>query len=148
MRARVRENGRTMEHPQEQGQIESDYRIILPVEIEIPVIVMAADLRNVYQQIRTQFLTTQLLTVQTTVNVYDDMILAEMPHEESPDYFNTITIYLRFKQVQIASSTTTFAPADPQNTNTQNRGLQNPIPLTVAPPATSTAPFTGGGGGF
>lgn len=146
MKALVRENARTMEHPLEKGQIISDYRIILPIEIEIPVIIMAQDYRDVYQQIRTQFLTSSLLTVQTTSSVYDNMILGEMPHEENPEFYNTLTLFLRFKQVQLVQPATTFAPVDPQNGDTQKLGAQNPAVSTAAPSQSTINSFLAGGG--
>lgn len=146
MRADVRENGRTMEHPLETGQIVSDYRIILPIEIEIPVVIMAEDYRNVYQQIKTQYLNSSLLTVQTTSSVYPNMLLAEMPHRESPELYNTLTIYLRFKQVQLVQANSTFAPLDPENTDTQKLGAQNPSAVTTpSTPETINAFLAGGG---
>jgi hypothetical protein len=136
MRASIRQNSRPMEHPLETGQIITDYRIILPIEVEIPFMVAPDFYRDTYQQILNLFTTTQILIVQTLPTIFQNMIIAEMPHEESPDYFNSIRFTLRFKQVQVVQSTSTFAPADPLNTNTQNVGVQ--APGTIAGVATST----------
>lgn len=136
LRASIRQNSRPMEHPLETGQIITDYRIILPIEVEIPFMVAPEFYRDTYQQIQNLFLTTQLLMVQTLSDLYQNMIIAEMPHEESPSFFNSLRMVVRFKQVQVVQSQTSFAPADPLNSNTQNSGTQNPG--TIAGVATSS----------
>lgn len=135
MRLAVRENSRTMEHPLETGQIISDYKIILPIEIDILFMVPAADYRNTYQQIKGQFITSQKLTVQTKSASYGNMIIAEMPHEEKPEIFDSLLINLHFKQIQIVQPSPDFAPADPTQANTQALGEQSMylIPDPVIP---------------
>ena len=52
MKAIVRERARAMEHPIETGSIITDHRIILPIEIEIPLIVSAEFYQPTYQLIK------------------------------------------------------------------------------------------------
>ncbi len=134
LKATIRRNARAMEHPVESGQIITDYRIILPVEIEFPVMVAPQYYADTYQQIRSLFLNSTLLTVITLSDVYQSMIITEIPDEESPDYFNTLIMAMRFKQVQQVSPSSTpstaYSPADPTQTNTQSNGVQNPSNLT------------------
>lgn len=148
LQAQVRENGRLMEHPLEKGQIITDYRIILPIEIELPMLVTAEFYRDTYQQIKRSFLNSDLLSVQTRADNYQNMVIAEMPHRETPDQFDVLTIYLRFKQVQIVFPTPDFSPADPSQSDTQNLGEQTST--TFPPPAAATqaqiqASFLNGG---
>lgn len=148
MRATIRQNARAMEHPIESGQIITDYRIILPIEIEIPFMVAPEFYRDTYEQIQNLFLNSELLLVQTVASLYVNMIISEMPHQESPEHFNSLHILLRFKQVQVVASETTFAPESPTDTNTQNIGVQNPTPVVVnqANEEANRQAFLNGGG--
>lgn len=132
LKAEVREVARPMEHPLESGQIITDYRIILPIEIMIPFIVPTPYWRIIYQQISALYQTSTLLSVQTKTSVYQSMIIAEMPHEESPEFYDAIAISIKFKQVILVSPSESpstppnFAPSNPANQNTQQSGQQNP----------------------
>ena len=134
--AEIREPKRNMEHPLEKGQIISDYAVILPPEVEIPFMVAPEFARDTYQQIKSLFLNSTLLYVQTVAELYQNMIVAELPHQESPHYFNSIRVPVRFKQVQLVQSQLNFAPADPLNSNTQNLGVQNPASVSAVATAT------------
>jgi hypothetical protein len=109
----VRENSRVMDHPLESGQLISDYKVILPIEIELPVIVTSAYYLNTYQQIKAAYLSSELLTVQTRAASYSNMIISEMPRQEDPEKYNAITILIRFRQVQVVQPSTTGTPANP-----------------------------------
>lgn len=145
IKASVRQNARAMEHPLESGQIITDYRVILPIEIEMSVIVMNQFYQSTYQEILNAFLNSTLLTVQTKTATYQNMIIAEMPHEESPELFDALPMGLRFKQVRVVTQDSTFAPADQTQTTTQTLGEQNPTPFTSALPPGTPATFTYGG---
>ena len=131
LKASVRETSKVMDHPVETGVVLSDHHIINPVEIELPLIVPAIYYAATYQQIKADFLAATELSVKTPVNVYGSMIIADMPHEESPEHFNAIIIGLRLKQVlfEVPGSTqplpANYSPADPANQNTVQSGLQS-----------------------
>lgn len=125
MRCTVGEHARAMEHPLESGQIITDYRIILPVEIDMPVVVNNTFYRDTYQQIRQLYQNSTLLSVQTRSAIYDNMIIASMPHEEDPERYDVLTIKLHFKEVQIPLPASDFAPADPADNSTQQLGEQS-----------------------
>jgi hypothetical protein len=132
----VRENSRVMDHPLESGQLISDYKIILPIEIEIPVIINAAFYLGTYQQIKAAYLSSELLTVQTRAASYSSMIISEMPRQEDPEKYDAITVLLKFRQVQLVKPSTTgttsnpsYAPADPTSAPTQDVGLLGTDPI-------------------
>lgn len=127
----VRENSRIMDHPLESGQLISDYKIILPVEIELPVIITSAYYLGTYQQIKAAYLSSELLSVQTRANTYPNMIISEMPHQEDPERYDAITMLLKFRQVQLVQPSVTgtsanpsYAPSNPTQAPTQNAGQQ------------------------
>lgn len=128
--AEVREPKRFMDHPLEKGQIISDYAVILPQDIEIPFMVEPQFVRDTYQQIKNLFTNSTLLFVQTVTGLYANMVIAHLPHEESPQFYGSIRVPVKFRQVQIVQSTTQFATAAPADQNTQNSGVQNPVAVS------------------
>lgn len=103
-KATVKEVAKLMEHPIEDGATIADHRIILPIEIEFSVVVNSENYVDTYNQIRSVFFGVNLNTVQTKTGRYGNMMIEQMPHEESPDTFDTITIALTFKQVFIVKA--------------------------------------------
>lgn len=147
----VRENSRVMDHPLETGQLISDYKIVLPVEIELPVLITAAYYLSTYQQIKAVYLSSELLTVQTRANTYPNMIISEMPHQEDPERFDAITMIIKFRQVQLVQPSTTgtaanptYAPTNPTQTPTQNSGQQpgGTIAGIATPNGIQTLPYS------
>lgn len=135
MKATVRETSRVMEHPIETGSILADHHIINPVEIDIPMIILAQNYSGTYTQIRQSFVNATPLSVKTRTGVYQNMIIADMPHEEQSEMYNAIMITLRLKQVLLFTSGTTdlqsaYQPLDATNSNTISSGLQSAISIS------------------
>ena len=99
LKATVSETAKVMEHPVESGATITDHRIIDPITIELSIILSSVNYVDTYQRIKSEFLKTNLLTVQTKTGRYPSMIIQAIPHEESPEYFDTITIAISLKQV-------------------------------------------------
>lgn len=124
VKATVRPPAKLMEHPLETGTEIVDHRIILQIEIELSMILQAADYKNTYQQIRKYFLNGTLLYVQTKSAVYKNQIIAEMPHDEDPEMYDALAMGLKLKEVQFASTVFSFTPVNTVDTNTIQRGQQ------------------------
>lgn len=131
MKCTVKPTSMLMKHPTESGQIISDYKILLPVDIVLPLVVSSQYYRDVYAEINNLYSTSELLTVQTRVSSFSNMVILEMPDEERADMFDVIMIELHLEQVLIVQSTSNFAPADPTQANTQNSGQQSSTPVTL-----------------
>lgn len=128
----VKPSAKGMEHPLESGKTGTDHVVIQPLELELTMMLTGTDLSNTYQTIFNYFQNFTLFTVQTKATNYSNMYILEMPHEESPDQFDAISLILNFKQALIATSTTVEpAPKDPTNSSTVNRGTQ--IPKNINP---------------
>ena len=135
LKATVRETSKVMEHPVETGSIISDHHIINPVEIDIPVIVTAQNYASTYTQIRQAFINATLLSVKTRTGTYQNMIIAEMPHEEESEMYNAIVIALRLRQVLIftpgaSNLQSGYQPLNAANNNTISSGLQAGVTLS------------------
>ena len=126
LKATVRESSRPMEHPLENNQIITDYRIILPIEITLPVMITSLFYSDTYQEIKNLYLNAELLSVQTKTQLYPNMIIADLPHDESPEQFDAVPMTIRFKQVIVIAAQSDFAPTNPANSDIQQVGQQNP----------------------
>ena len=136
IKATILRGSKAMEHPLETGATITDHRIILPVVIDLSLILSTADYRAVYQQVRELFNRGQLLTVQTRVDSFPSMLIEKMPHEETPEMVDGVSVALSLKEalfVQPQFSALTVAKvAQPKDASTVKKGQQQP---TESPPA-------------
>jgi hypothetical protein len=125
----VKPSAKGMEHPLESGKTVTDHVIIEPLQLDLTMIITGFDLSNTYEEIFNYFHNFTLFTVQTKTTNYSNLYILEMPHEESPDQFDAVSIVLSFKQALIATSgTSTIVPKNPIDSDTINRGTQTPLP--------------------
>lgn len=144
LKATVRETSKVMEHPVETGSMFSDFHIINPIEIDLPLLVVNksaggiaslfgagsnSNYATTYAQIRQAFINATPLTIKTRTGSYQNMIISDMPHEEEPEMFNAIVILLRLRQVLLFKAGSTnlqnsYQPLNPNNSNTLASGLQ------------------------
>ena len=136
LRDEVIPRAKLMDHPLESGQVVTDYKITLPLEISIQFFVTANYYRDTYQQIWNLWQTSELLTVATRVGSFGNMIISEQPHEETPEKFDGITMQIRFRQVQTPAQAQGFAPANSTQADTQTVGQQTGT--TTALPSNSS----------
>lgn len=135
LKAIVKETAKVMEYPVETGAVISDHKVNNPTEIEMLFIIPSDAYSTAFQEIRNAWLNATMLSVQTRVGTYRNMIIADRPHEEDPEMFNAITQSIRFKEVLFVagsniaeqSNLQNYEPIDPQNAQTVNRGLLTAI---------------------
>ncbi len=104
IKATVSEEAKLMEHPVENGSTITDHRVIAPVEIQLSLVLASWDYRDVYHSIRALFRDSTLLVVQTATGCYINMIISGLPHEESPDMMDAISLTLKLKEVVLVSA--------------------------------------------
>lgn len=104
MRASIQPNAKVMEHPVESGGVVTDWRVILPIEITLTMFLAGEDYQSVYKTIESMFAGTTLVTIQTKSGVYPNMLLAGMPHEETPDEYDMLAVGLRFREALLVSA--------------------------------------------
>ena len=132
-----------MDHPVETGQIISDYKITLPVEITIQLLIPALYYRDTYQEIWNLWQTSTILIVNTRAGGFGNMVISEQPHNETPEKFDAIVMELKFRMVLTPTQQPSFTPQDTTQADTQNNGQQNAT-TTFTPTDTTTVPFDGG----
>jgi hypothetical protein len=140
LRATIFEVSTLMEHPIENGSSIADHKVTQPVEIELPVVLSNSDdYKQTFAEIRQLFNSGTFLTVQTRVASYSKMVLLEMPHEETPEEFDSVTIGLRFREALVVTATYGgLAPAQVKakpKASTVKRGAQQ---TTKAPAPVET----------
>jgi hypothetical protein len=113
----------------ESGAVITDHRIILPIEIDLSLILASEDYQSVYKAIRQYYLNATLLIIQTRAGIYENQLIAALPHEEDPTMFDALTIALSLKQVFFVTAQFGLVPKNPSNTTTVNRGAQQGTPV-------------------
>lgn len=131
VKAIITEASKLMEHPLEDGSSIVDHSIILPVEIELDLVLQARTYKQTYDEIKQFYLTRSILTVQTRADVFTNQIILSMPHEENPEYYNTLLMQLRLKQANFVTPEVVTSPENPNNKSTVNRGTIEPKPATA-----------------
>lgn len=145
MKASPRETSKIMEHPVETGVMLADHHIINPIDIDLPLIVPSQYYVQTYQEIKQAFVAATKLSLKTPVTVYNDLIIADMPHDEDPDMFGVIVIGLHLRQVlyalpnSVSQGPQNYAPAAAANQNTVQSGLQSAAALGTKALTTATS---------
>ncbi len=87
------------------------------------------DYRSTYAAIREAFRATQQFSIQTKTTTYTNMYLRDIPHEEDPTRFDTVTMILEFIEAQFFNvQVQALAESDVVNnsdSSTVNRGEQS-----------------------
>jgi hypothetical protein len=111
MRALVRESSKLMQHPLETGATVADHRVFLPIQIEIPLVLTPETYQDTFQQIRDAFQQLTVLSVQTKARTYDNMLIEEMPHDEEPEMYDTVTVGLKLLEAKFVQAQYAQLPA-------------------------------------
>lgn len=126
--ASVYEFADLMEHPLETGAVISDHIVFRPTEIELPLICPGElAYRSTYAAIRQTFKSGTLLTVVTRTGSYPNMVISDLPHDETATEFDAITIRLRLREANFVTPKTGLSSdqvKDPKQASTVNRGSQ------------------------
>lgn len=104
IKATVKETARGMEHPVEDGSTITDHRVIDPVEIELTTLLVGDEYPDTYGRIKSLFKGIELLTVQTKTGSYENMMIVEMPHDETADVYDGIPMALKLREVQLVTA--------------------------------------------
>ncbi|MCK5644690.1 MAG: hypothetical protein KAJ19_28080 [Gammaproteobacteria bacterium] len=136
LKATVNRQSKSFEHPVEDGQTVVDDKVILPVEIQFPVILSPENFQDVYAQLVQSFINSDFFIIQTKAGIFENQYLTAVPHEEDSKIANTLAIALSFKEAQVQQAVFGTLPAsavaDPQDSSTVDRGEQNGVQQSAA----------------
>ena len=124
VKATIKEQAKVMEHPIETGAVITDHRIILPVEIELSLILLPVSYQDTYKAIRSYYLNGTLLVIQTRTGIYENQLIVNMPHEETPEQYDAISLNLSLREALFVAPENGVAPEAPQDSTTVDRGQQ------------------------
>lgn len=124
IKATYNRTSKVMEHPIETGAVITDHMVVMPVEIQLSLMLGAADFRSVYEQISQIFLNGTLLTVQGRTKTFENLIISDMPHDEEPDLFDIVAVAVKLKQVQFVTAQFGTLPASKVADKTQASTVQ------------------------
>lgn len=126
--ANVRERADLMKHPLEDGSSITDHIVFLPTEITLPLIIAGATFESDFQTLRQLYLAGTLLTIQTRTGAYENMVIGELPHEESSRVFDGVAVRLVLKEARIVQAEygelSQNSVENPTHASTVKRGAQ------------------------
>ena len=135
MKVNLMPSSKLMDHPIEDGSLQTDFRILNPLELELSVICTGKNWKTVYNQINTGYLNGELYTITTKSGVYPHMMMQAIPHDETPDMFDVLAVSIKFREVVLAVTNYTALPANQvKNTNDQST-TKTGTPTAKTPPA-------------
>lgn len=126
IKATVKETSTFFKHPLEDSTTRTDHIIFNPIEIGLSVILSGDEYRNTYHLIKQVFRNQTALIVQTKTDTYQNMYIQGMPHDEAADSYDAVIMQLQIAETQLASATITFLPSNSNDSNTADRGQQEP----------------------
>lgn len=128
MKASIKEEATLMEHPTESGVVITDHMVLKPVEIELAMTLTPDSYRDTYQEIKNLYRNGKILTVQSKTDTYKNQLICALPHEESPEHFDTIILTLRLKEVKIVTAEfrTEYKPQKAEQAKNTDRGEVQP----------------------
>ena len=132
MKASIRREARLMEHPLENGSTVTDHMVVQPVEIELSMTLTPETFRETYRTIADLFHQGKILSVHTKADSYANLLIQALPHEETPEVFNTVALTLKLKEVTLVRPEfgTGFKAKSLLQTETVDRGEVQPREAT------------------
>lgn len=130
MKATVTRIKKAFQHPIETGFVNTDGMIDVPAEVDLAVMITGEDYASTYQQILDYYTNCTFLCVQTRADVFFDMLIVSMPHEETPEIYDVVPVAIKLRETFLFAGQYQALPAasveKPQDQSTVNRGAQQP----------------------
>lgn len=134
-----------MEHPLETGAVIADHIVFKPIEIELPLVCVGEiAYRSTYALIRATFNAGTLLTIRTRTGSYPNMVITDLPHEETPDVFDGIAMRVRLREARFVTPKTGLSNEqvqDSKQSSTLNRGSQQTSAANASTSAKATSTY-------
>ena len=127
MRVSVNESSKATRYAVEDGTSRNDHVIQNPTEIAISM-VLAGEVARLFQLLKQTYLERKLVTIQTKTDVYANMLVEEIPHEQDAGMTDGVTVDVRFVEwrevVPEYGELTMNRVANPNQSDTVKRGSQ------------------------
>lgn len=127
MRVSVHETSKATRYAVEDGTTRNDHVIQNPTEIEISMI-LAGEMAKLFQLLKQTYIERKLVTIQTKTDIYTNMLVEEIPHEQDAGMTDGVTVDVRLVEWREVSpeygELTMSNVANPNQSDTVNRGSQ------------------------
>ena len=124
---------RPTEFQVESGETRSDHVVVNPKVVTIDF-ALQQDSRNEFENIRQAFASDELVTIQTRLSTFENMLIVSIPSVESADTYQGGTVSVRFqewREIQPEYGEIQQAQvAKPEQSDTVKRGKQTPAQAT------------------
>jgi hypothetical protein len=124
-----------MTHPLEDGSKIADHQVFNLIKISMILQLSKANYNIVYENIDTAYRSSTLLTIQTKVDVYKNMLIESKPHTESSK--SGIIINLNLTQADVLSTDTVYNAKFDEDKSTVKRGVQNGVKVSSSEQSTT-----------
>lgn len=111
MRAAVNRSSELCEHPLETGNTITDFKVIKPNVAQLAVFIPGDAYGSVYKEIEQAYTNSTSMIVQTRASSFANMVITDMPHDESPELGDIVAVSLTLKEVVWFTSTVETMPA-------------------------------------
>lgn len=95
LKVKVNDNATAMSHPVEDGSKITDHIVFGLIEIELSAIVDLYD-TTTYSDIKRYYKNRTIVTVQTKTDIYKNMVIIGIPHDEDSEMFSSVGIAIKF----------------------------------------------------
>jgi len=148
MKASINTRSRIFSHPLANGTVLSDHVIDEPVDIELALIITNKNtsfsefeigfnapsqsvLRNTYSTLLAYQQSRRLLALQTRANLFTNLLIYALPHQETVDVFNGIVLIVKLQETRFAIPIVgVFSPINEVQVDTKDRGVIQSTPPT------------------
>lgn len=129
MKVSVSKGANLMEHPLEDSCTITDHMVMQPVEVSLSLTLTPDTCRETYREISDIFMQGKVLTVQTRVSSYPNMLIQSLPHDETPEMFDAVTMSLKLREVTLIRTefTTAYNAKKTSQSKTVDRGEVQPV---------------------
>lgn len=125
VKAFVNRDTKGFSHPLEDNTSLTDHRIILPIEITMTLLIAKDSKSEIYKQIEDFFINASTVQVRLKAKTFDELYISAMPHNETPQKFDTLEMDIKFREIQVKSGTVAFDPEETNQLDTIGRGELN-----------------------
>lgn len=135
MRLAINEGKRATKYAVEDGTERSDHVVTELIEMQLDLTI-TEEVRNTFENVRQAFLDNTLVTIQTKVTSYENMLIVDCSHDEIVDLGEAINIAMRLQQWQSVEPEFGELPqrqvVNPAQSSTTQRGQQSTSPVEAA----------------
>lgn len=128
LKTSLKDTSQLMTHPLEDGSKTADHQVFDLIKISMILQLSKINYNIVFENIDTAYRSSTLLTIQTKVNVYKNMLIESKPHVESSQ--SGVIINLDLTQFDVSSTDTVYNPKFDKDKSTSKKGVQNGVSVS------------------